>query len=128
MKPAQAKEAAEKTEKVLQDPMDELCPNKDYDNAKEAIVVNAADDARNKLVEKVIISPLNRSSETKATVEAEIMEKFEAIGVTVKVMNTKSTAFGKFSGSVVEISPVNLNTIWGRRLGLENCSIIAFDE
>ena len=56
------------------------------------------------------------------------LAKFEAIGVTVKVMNTKSTAFGKFSGSVVEISPVNLNTIWGRRLGLENCSIIAFDE
>ena len=35
---------------------------------------------------------------------------------------------GKFEMSLVDITPVNLNKIWGRRLGLDNCSIIAYEK
>ena len=34
--------------------------------------------------------------------------------------------YGKFEMSLVDTTSVNLNKIWGRRLGLDNCSIIAY--
>ena len=65
--------------------------------------------------------------EKKSDVEAEIREKFANIGVEVREMKTKSTYRGEFDKSLVEISQVNLKLIWGRRLGLKNCSVIAYE-
>ena len=75
----------------------------------------------------MLISPVTDPNEKKESVEKEILEKFEAIGVTVENMKSKSTIRGEFKGSILEISPVNLNKIWGRRLGLKNCSLISYD-
>ena len=84
---------------------------------------------RIRIVSKVIVCPVTKPIEKKAKVENEIEEKFAAIGVDVKSMNTKTNYRGLFDGSVVEINPpVNLQRIWGRRLHLENCSIISYEE
>eukprot|EP00092_Neocalanus_flemingeri_P032320 GFUD01035138.1.p1 GENE.GFUD01035138.1~~GFUD01035138.1.p1 ORF type:complete len:247 (+),score=65.91 GFUD01035138.1:62-802(+) len=112
------------TEKVFEEPTDELCSDNVYDEEP----LDDAEAARDKLVEKVLIYPVKKPDEKKSKVETEIREKFGVIGVTVKMMKTTSTRLGEFNGSMVEISPVNLNRIWGRRLGLENCSIISFEE
>ena len=56
-----------------------------------------------------------------------IKEKFEKIGVGVLSIETRRSIFGEYKCSIVETSPVNLNLIWGRRLGIPDCSIIAFD-
>ena len=62
----------------------------------------------------------------KKKVEQEIVHKFSEIGVTVKHMKTFSDYRGNFDKSRVTVSPVNLKTIWGRRLGLNNCSVIEY--
>jgi hypothetical protein len=108
---------------------DEVCPDKEYN---ESIVtaesaVDHAEAARDRIVKKVLISPVTEPNEKKESVEKEILAKFEAIGVTVENMKSRSTLRGEFKGSIIEISPVNLNKIWGRRLGLKNCSLISYD-
>ena len=88
--------------------------------------IDEYEEARNKIVEKVLVYPVSNPNVQKKVIENEIEAKFNAIGVTVKHMNTKTSLFGNFNGSIVNISPVNLNTIWGRRLGLKSCSIIHY--
>ena len=122
---------------------DEVCPDNEYlaiDTAEVAVdeaevvvdeaeaAVDEAEVARDRSVTKVIICPVTDPNEKKSTVEKEIMEKFEAIGVKVLSMKSRSTIHGEFKARIVEISPVNLNKIWGHRLGLKNCSIISYDK
>ena len=88
--------------------------------------IDAAEEARNKIVEKVLVYSVSDPEAKKDLIEQEIKDKFESIGVIVKKMQTRATTFGHFNASIVDISPVNLNKIWGRRLGLKSCSIIGY--
>ena len=112
------------TEKVLNEVTDEICADSAYNDAEE---VDLKELARDKIVEKVIVSAVTKPIEEKADVEIEIREKFAAVGVEIKHLKTRSNYRGKFEHCIVNVSPVNLTNIWGRRLGLKNCSVIAFD-
>ena len=114
------------TVKVCREPIDEICPDSDYQQETPAVEVDEAELARDILVEKVLVYPVTEPIEKKADVEQEVRERFSEIGVEVKQMDTKITFRGEFKGSVVTISPVNLNRIWGRRLNLKNCSVIHY--
>ena len=109
------------TEKVLKEVTDEICADSAYNDAEE---VDLNELARDKIVEKVIVSAVTK---VKANVENEIREKFAALGVEIKHLKTRSNYRGKFEHCIVYVSPVNLKNIWGRRLALKNCSVIAFD-
>ena len=121
-------DARNETDNVFKEPTDEICSDSEYQAEHPAEEVNPAELARDKIVEKVIVYPVTKPIEKTSDVEEEVKEKFSAIGVTVKQMKTKTTYRGEFNGSVVDISLVNLNVIWGRRLGLKNCSIISYEE
>ena len=91
--------------------------------------VDVEEQRRDKLVEDVVISKVTiEAIEYAVDVEKEIRDKFGAIGVTVKNIRLKSDKRGMFQTSLVNISAVNLNKIWGRRLGLKNCSVIEFKK
>ena len=75
----------------------------------------------------MIVYPVGNPKVEKEVIENLIKEKFEKIGVGVLRIETRRSIFGKYKCSIVETSPVNLNLIWGRRLGIPDCSIIAFD-
>ena len=79
------------------------------------------------MIKKALVSPVGYSTVKKDVIEKEIRQKFEEIGVTVIAIETKRSYLGEFKGSIVNTSLVNLNRIWGRRLGIANCSIIDFD-
>ena len=119
-----ANSAIKDTEKVLKEVTDEICADSAYNEAEE---VDPKELARDRKVEKVIVSAVTKPIEEKADVENEIREKFAALGVKIKHMKTQSNYRGKFDHCIVNVSPVNLKNIWGRRLGLKNCSVIAFD-
>ena len=88
----------------------------------------AAEEAKkDKIVKKVIVSSVTKPREDKEKVENEIRDKLKEKGIEVISMKT-FTKNGKFDASVVEISPANLKNIWGRRLDLENCSIIEYSR
>ena len=113
---------------------DEVCSDMEYqakvkasENAAES-VVDDAEVARDRVTKKVIICPVTDPNEKKEVVENEIVTKFQAIGVKVLNMKTRSTNKEDFKASIEDISPVNLNRIWGRRLGMKNCSIISYDK
>ena len=89
--------------------------NDSLDTAESA--VDHAEAARNRIVKKVLISPVTEPNEKKESVENEILQKFEAIGVKVEKMKSRSTTWGDFEGSIIEISPVNLNKIWAEDWG-----------
>ena len=59
-----------------------------------------------------------------STVENEIRDKLSALEV--KILNFRSHAIkkGKHESSVAKKSSVNLNRIWGCRLGLKNYALI----
>ena len=113
----------------FQEPIDEFCSDSVYQNETTAEEVDPAELARDRIVAKIIVCPSTKPIEKKAKVENEIEEKFAAIGIEIKSMKTKADYRGLFDGSVVEIHPpVNLQRIWGRRLHLDNCSIISYEE
>ena len=72
---------------------DEVCPDKEYNESIDSAEseVDHAEAARDRIVKKVLISPVTDPNEKKESVEKEILEKFEAIGVTVENMKSKST-------------------------------------
>ena len=79
-------------------------------------------------IERLVILKLaDKAFVEKDVIEQEIKQKFGEIGVTVMGIETKRSYSGEFKGSIVKTSMVNLNRIWGRRLGISECSIIAFD-
>ena len=103
---------------------DEVCPDDVYHEEQ----IDPAEAARNKMIEKIIVYPVTKKWKVeKDVIENEIKEKLKLIQVNVKNIETKRTLFGEFNGSIVETSPVNLNEVWGRRLGVTNCAIISFD-
>ena len=114
------------TVEVCREPMDEICADNDYQKEIPAVEVDEAELDRDILVKKVLVYTVTEPIEKKADVEQEVREKFSGIGVEVKQMETKTNFRGEFKGSVVTISPVNLNRIWGRRLNLKNCSVIHY--
>ena len=81
-----------------------------------------------KMIERVCIYHVPTSILSKLdkdVVQREIKLKFEAVGVSVKkfkFIGNKSY----FESCVVEISPVDLRKIWGRRLGVTDCSCISY--
>ena len=102
---------------------------------KEANVELADDDVeevdeeelkRDKIIEEVVISSVTQPFEKVEVVEEEIKQKFADIGINVVSMNSFSSKRGYFDQSRVRTTPVNLKTIWGRRLGLNNCSVIEY--
>ena len=108
---------------------DEICSDNAYhEPVVETEEVDEHELARDKNVEKVIVYAVTEPIEKKMDVEQEIREKFAAIGVKVKAIKTKTDYKGLYDKSLVDISGVNLNLIWGRRLGLNNCSVIAYEE
>ena len=116
------------TETVLKEVDDEICPDDAYNGTEnEAEEVDAEELARDKNIEKVIVSAVTKPIEKKFDVEEEIRDKFAGIGVEVKGMKTITDSRGKFHKSLVETSKVNLKLIWGRRLGLKNCCVVAFE-
>ena len=107
---------------------DEICPDSVYEEVKnDDEEVDLDELARDKIVTKVLICTVTKPIEKTSDVQVEIREKFGGIGIKVIGMKTRSTLRGYYETSIVNISPVNLNKIWGRRLGLKNCSLIAFE-
>ena len=117
------KEATANVAAIASDVFDEICPDTDFYRDE----IDPAEAARDKDVEKVLVYPMGNDKIDKEFIEAKVKEKFEVIGVTVKDIETHRTLFGELKSCVVDISPVNLNKIWGRRLGIPNCSIISYD-
>ena len=77
-----------------------------------------------KIVHKVVLSSVTEPIEDKLNVEKEVLEKFSAIRVNVVIFSDHANRRGKCETGVATISWVNLNKIWGRRLGLKNCCVI----
>ena len=75
--------------------------------------LNAAEAGRDKIVEKVIVYPVSKPNVKTENVESEIREKFKAIGVNIKAMQTKSTIRGEFNGSMVVLVQLILTKFWG---------------
>ena len=65
---------------------------------------------------------------TKEMAENEITDRFSSIGVNVKSFKTICDSQGNFEQSRVQTTPVNLKNIWGRRLGIKNCAVIAYEH
>jgi hypothetical protein len=104
---------------------DEVCSNDVFH--KQDVEVDFAEAARDKIIEKMIVYPVGNPKVEKEVIENLIKEKFEKIGVGVLRIETRRSIFGKYKCSIVETSPVNLNLICERRLGIPDFSIIAFD-
>ena len=88
---------------------------------------------RDRMVEKVVIYRVSEGSlfkpkQTNDEVEKEVTDKLATMGVEVLEFSSHADRDGKYETGVVSISPVNLNKIWGRRLGLTNCSVIAYKK
>ena len=110
-----------------------MCPDIEYQRKLGAsdTIESAVDDteaAWDRNAKKVIICPVTDPNKEKAILEKEIIEYFEEIWVKALKMKSRSTNRREFKAIIVEISPVNLNKIWGRRLGLKNCSMISYDD
>ena len=108
---------------IAKEVTDEICPDRNYDLEE----IDPYEAARDRMIAKSLVCPVGFSSVEKDAIENEIRQKFEEIGVTVIQIDTKRSFLGEYKGSIVFTSLVNLNRIWGRRLGITNCSIIAFD-
>jgi hypothetical protein len=108
---------------IAKEVTDEICSDRDFDLEE----IDPFEAARDRLIAKSLVCPVGCSRVEKDAIEKEIREKFEGIGVTVMKIETKRSYLGEFKGSIVSTSLVNLNRIWGRRLGITDCSIIAFD-
>ena len=92
----------------------------------EAEEVDEEELKRDKMVEEVLVCAVTKPIEKEKVVEQEIISRFSEIGIRVVKMNTFSDYRGNFDKSRVKVSPVNLNFIWGRQLGLNNCSVIEY--
>ena len=84
---------------------------------------------RDRVIEDVLIYAVKGGlPKEPMTMEVAEMERFTNIGVEVKNMKTISnTSKGHFEQSRIQTTPVNLKTIWGRRLGIKKCAVIAYE-
>ena len=109
----------------------EVVEQVDHDRDEE--VVDKDEVERDRMVEDVLIyavppSDCRKQMQNVNEVEYEVREKFSSLGVAVRSIESKSIRGGTFQSSKVKIAPVNLNLIWGRRLGLENCAVIEWKQ
>ena len=93
--------------------------------------VDEAEVARDKLVEEVIVyavppSDIRQPAQDVIDVEQEIRKSLSSIGVNVLSIRHRTRPGGQYESSLVKLTPVNLNRIWGRRLGLKNCAVVEF--
>ena len=92
--------------------------------AREEAVKSGQDENHDE-AEEATDDEKNIVAETKLKTEADqAVIITEVLGVTINSIQTKITIFRQFN-SIEEISPVNLNRIWGRKLGVTICSIIS---
>ena len=105
---------------IAKEVTDEICTDAELQDYG----IDAAEAARDKMVDKVC--PVGNFKLSKEEFENDIKSKFGGIGILVKEMEIKKTWCGEIKGCIVETSPVNLDKIWGRRLGILDCSIISF--
>ena len=84
------------TNKVCQEPIDEICSVSVYQNETTTEEFDPAVLARDRIVAKIIVCPVTKPIEKKAKVENEIEEKFAAIGVDMKSLKTKTNYIGLF--------------------------------
>ena len=94
---------------------------------REREVIEKDEAAKDRIIDRIIVSSVTMPIEEKIKVEEEIKVKLGNLGVMVKSMMATDRC-EKFEMSLVDTTPVNLNKIWGRRLGLDNCSIIAYEK
>ena len=108
----------------------------DVDNklpTDETEEVDPEEAKRDRMVEKVVIYRVSGGSlfkprQTNDEVKKEVIDKLAMMGVEVIEFSGHADRDGMYETGVVSISPVNLNKIWGRRLGLTNCSVIAYEK
>ena len=110
-----------------------------FNHGNEEILENSGEELdqseaeKDKLVEKVIIyavppSDCRQAIQTVKEVEEDIRSRFLLLGVDVKDIQMKTSRSGKYESSLVEISPINLRKIWGRRLGLRSCAVVEYKQ
>ena len=112
--PVKDTEVLDEAEKAVDGEM--LDTADDVHSTKE---VDQAELDRDKMVEELIVSSVTKPIELITDVE-------HAIGIKVINMRSYGNARGMFNQSRVRTSPVNLKDVWGRRLGLRNCSVIEY--
>ena len=110
-----------------------------FNHSNEVILENSGEELdqseaeKDKLVEKVIIdavppSDCRQAIQTVKEVEEDIRSRFLLLGVDVKDIQMKTSRSGKYESSLVEISPINLRKIWGRRLSLRSCAVVEYKQ
>ena len=80
-----------------------------------------------KLADEFVIRVMTEPLEKKELVEQEIKEKFSLLGVKIERLNTFSNVNGFFEMCRVKTSPVKLKKVWGRQLGVKNCSVNVYE-
>ena len=106
------------SEDVNDEPTTEVChENASNNRVTEPEEVEEEESKRDRMVEQIIVSPVTAPIEEKCDVEKEVYDKFAAIGVKVLKFSGHVDRKRKFKSGLVTVSPVNLNKIWGRRLG-----------
>ena len=119
--PVKDTEVLDEAEKAVDGEM--LDTADDVHSTKE---VDQAELDRDKMVEELIVSSVTKPIELITDVEQEIRDRLSAFGIKVINMRSYGNARGMFNQSRVRTSPVNLKDVWGRRLGLRNCSVIEY--
>ena len=108
--------------------------NQDGDDHVNTDNIDVADDVevdhvKNDLVDKILLSNARSSILTRVKaddVEIDLARRLENIGAKVISFKYFNDHFGDFKSGVAEITPVNLQLVWGRRLNVENVSIIQY--
>ena len=102
---------------------------KDVDSENESPDSETKDDDiedDSDMVNKVIIDRVSKIRLEKHLIQDEIETKFKEIGVIIRKLNFLGNIDRYFEACIADISPVSLKKIWGRRLGISNCSIISY--
>ena len=98
------------------------------ENCEEMEYIDKDELQRDKLVEDIFVyavppsdcrQPIPDANE----VEQEIRERFACLGVEIRDIRIQTSKHGKYESGFLKISPINLNKIWGRRLGLKSCAV-----
>ena len=116
-------------EEATTEVVDDESRNAEHDNVTD--ILDREEAERNKLVDEVIVylvppSDIRQSIQGVNDVDIEIKDKFSSIGVQVEGIRHRTNR-GVYESSLVKIKPpVNLQKIWGRRLGLQQCAVIEY--
>ena len=78
-------------------------------------------------VTEIIVHAVTKPLERTSVLEEEIRKRVSDMNVRIERLRSFSDHHGNFESSRVTTSPVNLEHIRGRRLGLKNCEIQFFE-